>query len=111
PMKITRQWHVLIDTDQRNGGQRYDPPQNELRLPPKVLDGPVFTGAHATPAQGRQGRREMKMEKENDKMMADKSKEMAAKDSKDMKGKDAKDAKDMKDSKPLMNGSMDMASM
>src|SRR6185295_7830103 len=69
PMKVTRQWQVLIDTDQRQGGQRYDPPQPELRLPPKVLDGPVFTGAHATPAQGRQGKRaEMKMEKEKEKM-------------------------------------------
>src|SRR5206468_2388793 len=41
-MKITRQWHVLIDSDTRNGGQKYDPPQAELRLPAKVLDGPIF---------------------------------------------------------------------
>ena len=42
PEKITRAWHVLVDSDQRNGGQNYDPPQPELKLPPKVLDGPIF---------------------------------------------------------------------
>jgi hypothetical protein len=116
PMKITRQWHVLVDTDQRNPGQKYDPPLPELRLPPKVLDGPVFTGATAQPAQGRrEGRRaEMKMEKEKDKNMADKKdmasdkKDMAAKDMKS--GKDMKDMKDSKDGKPLA-GAMDMAAM
>jgi hypothetical protein len=35
---------VLTDQNEKNGGGKYDPPQGDLRLPPKPLDGPIFTG-------------------------------------------------------------------
>ncbi|HLX62822.1 MAG TPA: DUF1549 domain-containing protein, partial [Planctomycetota bacterium] len=105
PMKITRQWHVLVDTDQRNGGQKYDPPQPELKLPPKVLDGPVFTGVAVKPGDARRDAKRGKDNKDmaNDKKM-DKPKDMA---SNDMKSKDMKKS----DKEPSMSGSMDMAAM
>jgi len=42
PTRVTYSWHVMTDQNDRNGGGKYDPPQNDLKLPPKVLDGPVF---------------------------------------------------------------------
>ena len=41
--RVVERWRELTDQDARNGGGKYDPPQNELLLPPKALDGPVFT--------------------------------------------------------------------
>ncbi|MEI6234083.1 MAG: DUF1549 domain-containing protein [Planctomycetota bacterium] len=89
PMKITRSWHVLVDTDAKNGGAKYDPPQPELKLPPKVLDGPVFqTSMAAKPSEGKGGKKNKGMAPESpksDKGMADMAmgdKEMAMGDKK-----------------------------
>jgi len=45
PLRVTKSWHVLSDQNEKNGGGKYDPPQGDLRLPPKALDGPVFAAA------------------------------------------------------------------
>jgi len=42
PTRVTYSWHIMTDQNERNGGGKYDPPQGDLKLPPKVLDGPVF---------------------------------------------------------------------
>ena len=52
PTRVTKSWHVLTDQNEKNGGGKYDPPQGDLRLPPKPLDGPVFTGKAEAPKAG-----------------------------------------------------------
>ena len=60
PRRVTKSWHVLTDQEQRNGGGRYDPPQRELRLPPKALDGPVFAAAAKRDLGGELKKKEVK---------------------------------------------------
>ena len=125
PMKVTRSWHILVDSNDRNGGGKYDPPQPELKLPPKVLDGPVFASGVKPTATGDGNKKRKNNDMANtdmkkdmsdkgmaDKGMADKSmtgKDMASKDkSKDMASKDKSMEKSMAMDSMM---SMDDASM
>ncbi len=126
PMKVTRSWHILVDTNDRNGGGKYDPPQPELRLPPKVLDGPIFTSGVKPSDAPKTGKRkemvnaDMKKDMSDkgmadkgmaDKSMADKNKDMASKDKgKDMASKDKSMDKSMGSEMSSMMA-MDDASM
>jgi hypothetical protein len=77
--RVTKAWHVLLDQNDRNGGGRYDPPSSEFRLPPKALDGPVFsTPARAGNNDGNDGKpvKKLRDKRRNEKI------ENAAKDNK-----------------------------
>ena len=117
PMKVTRQWHVLIDSDTRNGGQRYEAPQRELTdLPAKVLDGPIFNSGSA-PSRPLSRKVEKKADKDksmsDDKSMADNKsmtdKSMASKDKKMDKSMSSSGMMDKESMAEMM--SMDDASM
>lgn len=103
PTRVTYAWHAVTDQNQRNGGGNYDPPQADLRLPPKALDGPVFTGKAVAKADLKGG---LKGGDKGAGMGMGMDKGMDGKDA--MAGKDMKkDMKDMKkDDKPGMMGMM-----
>ena len=114
PTRVTKQWHVLTDQNEKNGGGKYDPPQGDLRLPPKPLDGPIFTGK-AEPAKGgladlKGGAKGGDMKDMKGDMKADPKKDMAMD-----KGGMAKDKKDMGmmgmmgDTKGSANGALGLA--
>lgn len=42
PTKVTKRWHVLTDQNNRGTGPKFDPPQNNLKLDAKFLDGSTF---------------------------------------------------------------------
>jgi len=100
PMRVTKAWHVLSDQNERNGGGRYDPPSGDLRLPPKPLDGPVFS-ATAKPAAPKLGG-DLKKDNKGGKDMAMDKKDMGM-DKKEM-GMDKKDMKGAMDKKDMAMG-------
>ncbi len=107
--KVTRAWHVVVDSDQRNGGDKYEPPQPELRLPAKVLDGPVFATGVA-PSKSNDGNRgkgkKAKDTPSSDKSMGDKSMADKSMDKPSDKSMDKSGDKSMS-----MGGGMSMEAM
>ncbi|HYG74685.1 MAG TPA: DUF1549 domain-containing protein [Planctomycetota bacterium] len=87
PMRVTKAWHVLTDQNEKNGGGRYDPPQGDLRLPPKALDGPVFTATAPKKDLGGDLKKGSGKDMKGDMKKPD-GKDMAMDKKGDMKGKD-----------------------
>jgi len=108
PNRVTRSWHVLTDQNERNGGGKYDPPQPELRVPPKALDGPVFTASAKASAAKKGG--DLKAPAKMDAKMDSKMDAKMGSDKMSANGKmDAKmDGKMGMDAKMGMDGMMGM---